>query len=96
MESSICVAVMTCLPASYALLMIIFWITGMSSTGSSTPISPLATMYAKATVFDLVLPRVAAGLPVSEKEIARMWHGGLCLGCPVCHYPDCGFGKSGD
>lgn len=57
---------------------------------------PGCVMYAKATVFDLVLPRVAAGLPVSEKEIARMWHGGLCLGCPVCHYPDCGFGKSGD
>lgn len=60
-----------------------------------TPIMglPGCVMYAKATVFDLVLPRVAAGVEVTKKDIARMGNGGLCLGCKECHYPSCGFGK---
>jgi molybdenum cofactor synthesis domain-containing protein len=60
-----------------------------------TPIMglPGCVMYAKATVFDLVLPRIAAGVPVTKQEIAHMGNGGLCLGCEVCHYPICSFGK---
>lgn len=60
-----------------------------------TPIMglPGCVMYAKATVFDLVLPRVAAGVEVTKKDIAHMGNGGLCLGCKECHYPSCGFGK---
>lgn len=60
-----------------------------------TPIMglPGCVMYAKATVFDLVLPRVAAGVEITKKDIARMGNGGLCLGCKECHYPACGFGK---
>ena len=54
---------------------------------------PGCVMYAKATIFDLVLPRVAAGVVLTKKDIARMGNGGLCLGCKVCHYPNCGFGK---
>ena len=54
---------------------------------------PGCVMYAGATIFDLVLPKVAAGVPVSKAEIARMGNGGLCLGCPSCHYPLCSFGK---
>lgn len=54
---------------------------------------PGCVMYAKATIFDLVLPRIAAGIPVSKKDLAHMGNGGLCLGCKVCHYPDCSFGK---
>lgn len=54
---------------------------------------PGCVMYAKATVFDLVLPRVAAGIPVTKKDLARMGNGGFCLGCRTCHYPDCSFGK---
>jgi molybdenum cofactor synthesis domain-containing protein len=54
---------------------------------------PGCVMYAKATVFDLVLPRVIAGVPVVKAEIARMGEGGLCLGCGTCHYPICPFGK---
>ena len=54
---------------------------------------PGCVMYAKATIFDLLLPRVAAGIPISRKDITTLGHGGLCLGCPECHYPDCGFGK---
>lgn len=54
---------------------------------------PGCVMYAKATIFDLVLPRVAAGLTVAKKDIVKLGHGGLCLGCKVCTYPECGFGK---
>jgi len=56
---------------------------------------PGCVMYAGATVFDLVLPRVAAGVRITNRELKKLGHGGLCLGCPVCHYPNCGFGKGG-
>lgn len=54
---------------------------------------PGCVMYAKATVFDLVLPRVAAGVPISRTDLNALGHGGLCLGCPECRYPICPFGK---
>lgn len=54
---------------------------------------PGCVMYAKATVFDLLLPRIAAGVPVTRAEIAAMGNGGLCLGCENCRYPVCPFGK---
>lgn len=54
---------------------------------------PGCVMYAKATIFDLVLPRLAAGLPVTRGELVALGHGGLCLGCGECHYPVCPFGK---
>ena len=54
---------------------------------------PGCVMYAAATVFDLLLPRIAAGIPVEKRDIARMGNGGLCLGCKPCRYPDCPFGK---
>ena len=44
MESSICVAVITTLPAAITFLIIIFWMIGTSSSGISTPMSPRATM----------------------------------------------------
>ena len=54
---------------------------------------PGCVMYAKATIFDLVLPRIAAGVPVTRAELRGLGHGGLCLGCSECHYPNCSFGK---
>lgn len=54
---------------------------------------PGCVMYADTTIFDLMLPRIAAGIPVTAREIARLGHGGLCLRCAECRYPDCGFGK---
>ncbi|MFA6940859.1 MAG: molybdopterin-binding protein [Clostridiaceae bacterium] len=54
---------------------------------------PGCVMYAKATIFDLVLPRIIAGVKVTKKDLAKMGNGGLCLGCSPCHYPNCGFGK---
>ena len=44
---------------------------------------PGCVMYAAATIFDLVLPRVAAGVAeLTRRDITRMGAGGLCLGCP--------------
>lgn len=54
---------------------------------------PGCVMYAKRTVFDLVLPRIAAGERLTAQDFADMGEGGLCLSCPVCTYPNCGFGK---
>ena len=67
----------------------------LERNGRSIPVLglPGCVMYAKATVFDLVLPRIAAGVEVTKKELAHMGNGGFCLGCKTCHYPNCGFGK---
>ena len=54
---------------------------------------PGCVMYAGATIFDLVLPHVAADVPVKRADIAALGEGGLCLDCEVCHYPVCPFGK---
>ncbi len=54
---------------------------------------PGCVMYAKATVFDLILPRILCGCPVSRADLVRLGHGGLCLGCEECRYPICPFGK---
>jgi hypothetical protein len=54
---------------------------------------PACGMYARTTIFDLVLPRVLAGEKVGRKEIAELGHGGLCLRCETCNYPVCPFGK---
>ena len=54
---------------------------------------PGCVMYAKRTIFDLVLPRVMADDKVTAEELAALGPGGLCLNCPVCTFPNCGFGK---
>ena len=54
---------------------------------------PGCVMYAKATIFDLVMPRIAAGIRLSKTDFTQYGEGGLCLGCEKCTYPNCGFGK---
>ncbi|MBQ9045021.1 MAG: molybdopterin-binding protein [Oscillospiraceae bacterium] len=56
---------------------------------------PGCVMYAKTTIFDLMLPRVAAGERITTRDLKKLGHGGLCLGCGVCTWPNCGFGKGG-
>ncbi|MCH3918538.1 MAG: molybdopterin-binding protein [Spirochaetia bacterium] len=56
---------------------------------------PGCVMYAKRTVFDLMLPRVLAKIPIAASDIAALGNGGLCLQCPVCTFPNCGFGHGG-
>ena len=54
---------------------------------------PGCVMYAKATIFDMILPRVAAGVKLTKHDFVEMGEGGLCLGCDSCHFPNCGYGK---
>ena len=54
---------------------------------------PGCVMYAKRTIFDLVLPYLVTDTPVTKEWLAGLGNGGLCLNCPVCHFPNCGFGK---
>ena len=54
---------------------------------------PGCVMYARRTIFDLVLPRVMADDPVTAQELAMLGSGGLCLNCEKCTFPNCGFGK---
>jgi molybdopterin biosynthesis enzyme len=56
---------------------------------------PGCVMYAKTTIFDLMLPRVAAGVRVTKRDLKKLGLGGLCLGCEACTWPNCGFGKNG-
>lgn len=56
---------------------------------------PACGMYAKTTIFDLILPRILAGERIGRKEVATLGHGGLCMKCDVCRYPVCPFGKLG-
>lgn len=54
---------------------------------------PGCVMYARATIFDLMLPRIAAGVALTRADFTTLGEGGLCLGCQPCTYPNCGFGK---
>lgn len=54
---------------------------------------PGCVMYAKRTIFDLILPRLVAGVAVTAPQLAGLGLGGLCLNCETCTYPNCGFGK---
>ena len=54
---------------------------------------PGCVMYAKRTVFDLILPRIMADEKITKDDLSNLGLGGLCLNCDVCHYPNCGFGK---
>ncbi len=63
---------------------------------ASTPVIgvPACALYYRATVFDVVLPRVLAGEKLTRRDLASLSHGGLCLNCSVCHFPQCPFGKA--
>ncbi len=54
---------------------------------------PACGMYARTTIFDLILPRVLVGERIGRRELAELGHGGLCMNCEVCKYPVCPFGK---
>jgi methylmalonyl-CoA mutase cobalamin-binding subunit len=54
---------------------------------------PACAMFHRATALELVLPRIITGERMSKGDIVRMGEGGFCLGCDVCTYPVCPFGK---
>lgn len=54
---------------------------------------PGCVMYAKISVFDLIIPRILAGETITREAIKNLAEGGFCRGCRVCTYPQCEFGK---
>jgi molybdopterin biosynthesis enzyme len=54
---------------------------------------PGCGLYYRATVLDLVLPRILAGEHIGKQDLAFLGHGGLCRNCPDCTFPHCPFGK---
>lgn len=77
------------LPGAMFLLAYLEW------EGKQIPVLglPGCVMYAKRTIFDLVLPRVLAGETLTQEDLSEYGEGGLCLNCQVCRFPHCGFGK---
>jgi molybdopterin biosynthesis enzyme len=54
---------------------------------------PGCVMYVRTSIFDLIVPRILTGEIPTKKEIKKLAYGGLCLSCPECTYPQCGFGR---
>jgi formylmethanofuran dehydrogenase subunit E len=54
---------------------------------------PACALYFKTTAFDVLLPRLLAGLSVTRQDLAALGHGGLCLQCKTCLFPKCSFGR---
>lgn len=54
---------------------------------------PGCVMYHRASIFDLVVPRILAGDTLEKQDIIRMGHGGFCTNCKDCRFPACSFGK---
>ena len=67
----------------------------LAYTKSGIPIMglPGCVMYARRTIFDLVLPKVLADVRVEKEDLYKLGMGGLCLNCETCVWPNCGFGK---
>ncbi len=72
-----------------------FLLSYLEGSGKSIPILglPGCVMHDPATVFDIFLPRLVAGIPISRRDIRGLGVGGLCMRCSTCHYPICPFGK---
>ncbi len=56
---------------------------------------PACGLHHRITIFDLILPRLMAGEKPSQRDLAKLSHGGLCLNCRTCRFPACSFGKAG-
>ncbi|AOY78344.1 molybdopterin-binding protein [Clostridium formicaceticum] len=54
---------------------------------------PACAMYSKITVFDLMLPRILIKDKITYEDIVAYGHGGFCMECEECRFPDCTFGK---
>ena len=54
---------------------------------------PACALFYKTTSFDVILPRLLAGMTIGRKELARLAVGGMCMECKTCTYPKCPFGK---
>ena len=53
---------------------------------------PACALYFKTTSFDLLFPRLLAGVEITRRDLARLGHGSFCLECKACTFPKCPFG----
>ncbi|MCK9274610.1 MAG: FmdE family protein [Syntrophales bacterium] len=54
---------------------------------------PAGALYFETTSFDILVPRLLAGLEITRQDLAGLGHGGYCLNCKTCVFPLCHFGK---
>jgi len=54
---------------------------------------PGASMHSPVTSLDVFLPRVFAGVVITEDDIPGLGEGGFCSACAKCTYPRCYFGR---
>lgn len=73
-----------------------FLLSYFEKSGNQIPICglPGCVMYAKRTIFDLVLPFLMTDVEVKDTDLYKLGNGGMCLNCEVCHFPNCGFGAT--
>lgn len=55
--------------------------------------APACVYFNTHTMLDILVPRIMTGEKISAATVRKMGHGGLCLHCDVCRYPNCFFGK---
>ena len=54
---------------------------------------PGAAISLPTTMFDVLLPQIYTGVKLTKEDLICLGDGGLCQMCPVCHFPNCTFGK---
>ena len=54
---------------------------------------PGAAISMPTTMFDVLLPQVFTGVPLTREDLVRLGDGGLCQQCKSCHFPNCTFGR---
>lgn len=54
---------------------------------------PGAAISLPTTIFDVLLPQIFTGIPLTKQDLIHLGEGGLCQMCTSCHYPNCTFGR---
>ena len=55
---------------------------------------PACGLYFQTTSFDILLPRILAGIQVTRRDLAQLGHGAFCWECKICRFPKCSFGQA--
>jgi molybdenum cofactor synthesis domain-containing protein len=53
---------------------------------------PGGVIFSRRTMFDIILPRVIAGIRQTREDLKSLGAGGLCRQCKDCTFPNCSFG----
>lgn len=54
---------------------------------------PGAAISRPTTMFDVLLPQIFCGDPLTKDDLICLGEGGLCQMCDNCHFPNCTFGR---